>query len=571
MDQKTTVSLGDFEEFFQDQKIGVRPDEYEPYDSSGAEAYIIKNKAYHFSSYLKHDVALPGHLLAKRESCRKWKLLACKHGDHAQIQKTEMTCNNKNCNACFDQWLSTEANKIALRLYGYCTLKRNNFVYKEKIRSRKPAHLVVSARFEDYKQYETREGRKEQRTKIFKILKKYGLDIDGGVMIDHIYRFTVGLEKAYWSPHHHILYTGWIDGNIVKEIYNETGLIIKQIATTDDWIALRNQAKYLLTHSACYQKEEGKRSAEHSVRYFGDLNNRKLKVESLNKYSIDAIDSIEKEFGKIEEEQMIKGKGIKSIGYNLIRSPEIKATTFSDHTKFDIDGDIEKLYELRDLLKEYIEPKTEATYLEDNPAYSQSDQADIIEVAEAEFEPFMAIELRVDYYDIVQSVYHVFVFEFDDSRLCCKCSRFLRHHCIAEHGDHRRWQLLLSELPDGIQMTVLDENNDLERPSWELEGMPYLTEEMTQKYDQGLYEKPPVEIVFNEHMQYRIDRFYEIQKARIVLKERNGHQPTYDEIVQYIGQQDTVLLHTLDGMTITQTEQKRIKELGIDPFSTYTE
>ena len=440
---------------------------------------------------------------------------------------------------------------------------------------------------------------KAQRQYILDIFKKYGLDIDGGVMIDHLYRFTENLEKAYWSPHHHIIYTGWINGNIVKQIYNDTGLIIKQISTCDTWQDVKQMANYLLTHSACYQKQENKRSSEHSVRYFGAMNNRKLKVESINKYSLDTIDTIDKQFGKIEAMQMIKGHGIKRIQFNKVKSDTIKGTAFSDHTTIEIKADLYKLYETRDKLKTYIEPKvydktTEQQLLRDNPAYTQSDhetkELDEYDKAKRDrvqeiwfnnsdtepepiatdtehtehtidFEPYTAIQMIVEYYDIEQSVYHVFPFDFSDERLCVKCSRFLTHHCLSEHADHRRWQAILSELPDNVQLTVLDENQELQKPSWEYEGLPYITDESQQAYDQGLYEKPPVD-EFNPHMQYRINRQYQYSKTKIELKEKLKRTPTPDEITTAIGQNDNILLNTIDGNIITQTQAKERRLFG---------
>ena len=262
-----------------------------------------------------------------------------------------------------------QSNEIANRLYGYSILKRNRKIYGGKIRERLPAHLVISAPLKDYSKYYNRQDRKKQRQKLIKLLTKYNLDIDGGVMIDHMYRFTKGLKRAYFSPHHHVLYTGWVDGNIVKEIYEKTGYIVKQISTTDNWTDVKNMSKYLLSHSAVYIKDEDKRSAEHGIRYFGSIHNKKFKVESIAKHSIDSITNIRKQFEQIESDQMQKGKGIGRIKYNYVISEKMGLTQFADYNEIEINGDLEKLYNMRDKIISYIEPHVqtaEATDLRDN-------------------------------------------------------------------------------------------------------------------------------------------------------------------------------------------------------------
>ena len=125
-----------------------------------------------------------------------------------------------------------------------------------------------------------------------------GDDIDGGVTIAHPYRFTEGLKSAYFSPHYHKICTGWIDGDIVKRVNEETGWVVKQISNFDDDKQCYNVVKYLLSHEAVFLKDPTKRSSEQSYSYYGECQNRKFKVESVLKYSEDGYDQLNKIFQK---------------------------------------------------------------------------------------------------------------------------------------------------------------------------------------------------------------------------------------------------------------------------------
>ena len=175
----------------------------------------------------------------------------------------------------------------------FCNLKNNRKIYLKKNRASILLHVVMSVPFEEHYLYLTKDGRKKLRIKAIKYLKQF--DIDGGVMIDHPYRFSKGLVSARLSPHLHLIVTGWLDGLKVKELYEKTNWIVSNISTIESWKDCYNLSKYLLSHSAVFMKEEGKRSAEHSVRYFGECHNKKFKVVDVLKHSIsgkEQLDSI---------------------------------------------------------------------------------------------------------------------------------------------------------------------------------------------------------------------------------------------------------------------------------------
>ena len=133
------------------------------------------------------------------------------------------------------------------------------------------------------------------------------LDVDGGVTISHPYRFTTDLESAYLSTHFHNIITGWIDGNLVKQIYEKTGWIIKQISTMYSVKDCYSLSKYLLSHAGVFEREVDKRSSEHSVSYFGECQNRFFKVVEILKNSVSGYDQLD---GTLYSRNEITKKGI---------------------------------------------------------------------------------------------------------------------------------------------------------------------------------------------------------------------------------------------------------------------
>jgi len=241
--EKTTDS--DNDEFIKDLKGGYY-------------AYEEKNLVQYFSKDFVADIMLAGHVYNGKDSCGKWKITGCLQGDLHEhdggfFQKNVMRCNNKGCRKCATSAIKREARSITNRLMTFCNLKNNKKIYLKENRSRILSHVVVSIPYEEESFYLTKKGRKKLRAKAIKLLKQ--LDVDGGVMIDHPYRFSKNLESARLSPHFHFILTGWIDGMIVKEIYEKTNWIVSQISTLESWKDCYNLSKYLLSHAAVFMKE----------------------------------------------------------------------------------------------------------------------------------------------------------------------------------------------------------------------------------------------------------------------------------------------------------------------------
>ena len=264
-----------------------------------------------WTKYLITDMALPGHLYAGKESCGQWKIQGCLEGElHADriayIKKTVMKCRNKGCRLCFMAAVLREAMSATDRLLTFAVMKRNGYISK-RARSRIILHTVLSPPPKLNELGKTRAGRRQIRDMGMKIIRRF--DIDGGVMIDHPYRFTEKLNAPYLSPHVHLVHTGWIDGKIAKQTFDETGWVVKQISTAETHTEVFSLCRYLLTHAAVYVKEALRRSAEHSVRWFGECHNKKFKCADVLARSASSVIELRRLFSKRDVVRM-RGKEI---------------------------------------------------------------------------------------------------------------------------------------------------------------------------------------------------------------------------------------------------------------------
>ena len=90
-----------------------------------------------------------------------------------------------------------------------------------------------------------------------------GLGMGGGMSVLHMWRFTRGLESAYWSPHWHFIGSGFISGRQVAALHGATGLAIVGLSSFSDTERLRSLVYYLFTHSAVARRKP-------LMAYFGD-------------------------------------------------------------------------------------------------------------------------------------------------------------------------------------------------------------------------------------------------------------------------------------------------------------
>ena len=510
IDRKSTVD-SDSNEFRKDPKGGFY-------------FYDQKNMKQSFAKDLVSDIMLPGHVFDGKDSCGKWNVVGCLQGDlHGHkggwVGKTILHCNNKGCRKCTTSSIRREAKAITDRLMTFCNLKKNKKIYQGRNRSRILSHVVVSIPYEEQSGYLSREGRKELRKKTISILKKF--DVDGGVMIDHPYRFSEKLESARFSPHFHFILTGWIDGRIVKEIYQKTGWIVSQLSTIESQKDCYNLSKYLLSHAAVFLKEAGKRSSEHSVRYFGECHNKKFKVEKVLKYSITGYSEMDSVVLKRKE---ITKKGIDYTLQKVVYTHSIIKDEIKDVRNIYYEEAINgNPLAFSKSLKQFIKvPK-------DNPAIPQSEPPSM------EF-----LQMRFDYgkswYGIVQSVYVNIIFDQSLDRLCPECTMEMEILTPPDTGwtDQQEEMIgnMLKDLPEG-EMTPFDDLSlfdSLRNTRITHLGMPYFDEDYKQQYDSGIYQRPGCLEFLNSKLYWSIIKNVDSQQVKYLFKLQNGRAPTYEEL-----------------------------------------
>ncbi|MEX0862744.1 hypothetical protein [Nitrosopumilus sp.] len=516
-----------------EKTINSDSSEFHKNPKGGFYTYEEKNSSQHFAKDFVSDVMLPGHVYDGKESCGKWKIVGCLESDlHSHgggyVKKTLQHCNYKGCRKCATNSIQREAQAITNRLMTFCNLKSNRKIYLKENRSRILLHTIVSIPYEERSHYLTKDGRKKLRTKTIKILKDF--DIDGGVMIDHPYRFSKDLESARLSPHLHLIITGWLDGQKVKELYEKTGWIVTNVSTIETWKDCYNLAKYLLSHSAVFMKEDGKRSAEHSVRYFGECHNKKFKVETVLKHSItgkEQLDSILLKRKELEKKNVIYNLQKISYTHSIIHE-EIKDVTNEYFEDFP-NGNVLKLSKL---LRQYIKPETDSFH-KDNPAIPQSDTPSM------EF-----LQMRLDYgdsqYSIVQSVYANIIFDASLDELCPECSIKMQTLVPPNDGWSDRQAEVIADLlvgiPEGVALPIDDvtQFDYLRNTGISLLGIPYFDFDGKLQHDTGIYERPEKLDLLNPKLYWNIIKNTDAQKARYMFRLEHGRSPTVEELHETI-------------------------------------
>ena len=267
--------------------------------TSGYEQYIEALKEFRFQSELRDNVWLPGQGFVGKQSCGQYILKGClephENNTSLPVKFVISHCHNRLCNTCFESWIQRESSKITDRISLYCEYKRTDLA--ENKRQRLPVHVVVSPppdEFDTLQFQKSKEYRSKIRKKAYAILKSrcvkqsgVDYDLDGAVLIEHGYRFKEGLEgiKSF-TPHFHFIIMGYLNFDMVKELYQYDGWFIKKLSVSEDRLALRNTVAYLLSHSTFFLNDDPiKSSNEHSVRYYGELQNRNYKTLSVNDVS----------------------------------------------------------------------------------------------------------------------------------------------------------------------------------------------------------------------------------------------------------------------------------------------
>ena len=276
-------------------------------------------------------------------------------------------------------------------------------------------------------------------------------------------------------------------------------------------------------------KEDGKRSAEHSVRYFGECHNKKFKVVDVLKHSItgkEQLDSILFPRKEIEKKDVVYKLQKVSYTHSIINK-EIKDATneyFEDYT----DGNVLKLSKS---LRRYIKPETDIP--KDNPAIPQSDPPSL------EF-----LQMRFDYgdsqYSIVQSVYVNVIFDTSLDELCPECSIKMETLAPPNGGwSDKQAEIiasLLVDMPEDVSLPIDDvtQFDYLRNTGISLLGIPYFDFDGKLQHDTGIYERPENLDLLNPKLYWTVIKNIDAQNARYAFKLQHGRAPTIEELHETI-------------------------------------
>ncbi len=491
--------------------------------------YIKKMKEQAFSIDFVSDIMLAGHSYKGKKSCGEFQFKTCSNHDRhidscVYCRKVRFHCGSWGCNTCFDYTVKSRARAVSDRLTAFANLKKNRKIYLKKNRVRVLSHVSVSPPKEEHYKFKTKEGRKKLSKMQIKILMQMGLDVDGGVTISHPYRFTKGLESAYFYPHYHNIITGWIDGSTTKQIYDKTGWIVKQISNFDNPKNCYNVVKYLLSHTGVFLKEPLVRSSEHSITYFGECNNRKFKVANVLKFSKTGYDQLNKVFQE-RITKKIKGEeyhltSVSSDYYQIDDSIKKSVGQFEQYQNKSAD-------ELTRIYSKYITPKQQDISIRDKPAITQS-------------EPFELLQMRLDYSDskghIVQSEYLNIVFNQNLTNLCPECTLNMRAVVPNEdmkYGSNREdFQLIWNQLDDNGTTIKVDSLHGFEEMTFHdmAKGLPYVTEKGIWENDTGVYDLPEKLDYLPKQMRTIIEKTVAVQKIKYHYKMENGCSISKEEL-----------------------------------------
>ena len=338
---------------------------------------IATNKLYDLKNWLKclvdYDFVFPGSEYEKGSMCGEIQPYGHGHGHEGCVRLVKYNCKQKGCRMDMRSWASQLSNTGPTRLIQYTTHKRNNQVVKIPKKT-KTNHVMYSVPKNEAHKVNTPEAIQEYRRKVIEYCNEAGYT--AGLVIFHPFRFKKSDMIPYWSPHFHVLATGYVDVKSYTPDFNSsTKWIYKHISSPSDE-DISKVVYYLLSHTAYKipNDDDKKKPNEQSIVYFGDIGVNRCEVVELSKHSTKATDTITKMFGKIEKE-MIEGihkehknkDGVvihKSTAYKIPIKFKLNRTLtrdyddveFSDFLQVDMNQH-EDIYKVRDNIQSHIKPQ----------------------------------------------------------------------------------------------------------------------------------------------------------------------------------------------------------------------
>ena len=260
---------------------------------SGAKYFAARIKAGDFAGVFHGDWRMPGSE-DTREKCGGYvRLKGCNHPDHDALgvpcdtaKAVPYYCYRIDCPACWEAAGGRGADRAVSRLDGHIMWRRSDLYPGGPPRVRRPLHCVLSLTDAQAKVASTVKGLKSLNGVIAARLKRVG--IEAAVIVFHPFRFKKSSKSAtaYYSPHLHVVGTGWVDYGAVAAAFAEDGMIFKMIRPVKTLEHANALLTYLFSHA-------GVATGADLYRYFGEMGYVKHGVDELRDGQLDVPEGLE--------------------------------------------------------------------------------------------------------------------------------------------------------------------------------------------------------------------------------------------------------------------------------------
>lgn len=220
--------------------------------------------------------SLPGHGNASTSCGQYSSIQVCRHGH--EFSATRHHCWKPSCPVCFPDWTRRKASELCDRLSAFDYSNHRVFIGScwQHVAISPPQGPAIEL-------MGSKEGFEQLVKCALEILE--GVGIIGGVIFAHPWREDGldGMENSditgntgigdNWrtGPHFHAVCFGWIQPGKIKKISNESGWVIKSIASNLAHEDRINVSAYVLSHVGV-GSIEGRRNL-YAYRYFGVIAN----------------------------------------------------------------------------------------------------------------------------------------------------------------------------------------------------------------------------------------------------------------------------------------------------------
>ena len=297
---------------------------------------------------------LPGSGAACSRGGEYLRLKGCVHDDHQALgvdydtgMAAVYSCHRIDCPTCFETTIARKADGTVRRLYGLVGWRRADFQAwaggAGGPRKRLPLHCVLSAPESMYGELSTVEGVKRANAFVRRRLAALGLE--AAAVLFHPFRFDKkDGGRPYYSPHFHVLATGWVSSKRVADLHAEDGWVFKTIRAIRSVEHLRMVVRYILSHVGVAAPSEARRKTPDVVRYFGLAGTAKFGCYDVLEASHDVAVPINRVFAERSRGKYpllpaaVLKAGVSMDGHAFVPRVDVRLFEPADKTRTDNEG-----------------------------------------------------------------------------------------------------------------------------------------------------------------------------------------------------------------------------------------